>query len=1362
MSSTYSGTATPVDSISRASSIVDEGSTPHTLYASDSAVESFQSKLYLDGVAIYPYEEATAPRTLVDILQATISSHPEALAIDNGTSRLTYAELSHAIDLKVRSLRDAGVVTGDRVGVRITSGTLDLYVSILAVLFAGAAYVPVDVDDPDARAELVWSEAAVAAVATDEGIKATERHQTCERSHSTILPTVQDDAWIIFTSGSTGKPKGVAVTHRSAAALVDAETRLFLPDAPLCPGDRVLAGLSVAFDASCEEMWLAWAHGACLVPAARSLVKAGADLGIFLAEQRITVVSTVPTLAAMWPAEALKNIRLLILGGEACPPQLADRLANSVDAVWNTYGPTEATVISCGAQIKPNQPVAIGLPIAGWRLAVVGSDGYAVPWGQEGELVIGGVGMARYLDLEKDKAKFKSVPEFAGERGYYSGDLVRAEREGLFFVGRNDEQIKFGGRRIELGEIDAALLKLPGVSGAACALQKTEMGTQVLVGYVVRSCEPETKDRDLLRSMLPPSLIPVVVAVDNIPVRTSGKVDRKALPWPLPESLMGSSEPIKGTMGQLSDQWRRVLGVAPSAESNFFDLGGTSLGAAQLVSQLRKLCPSMAVADVYEHPTLETMAARLDELAGDRQETRQVKPVPWWTFLFQLPIMFLLLLFQGFGGVAILLMTKKFAHLVLRKDSWPSQHEVPWAAAAVLYFLFVTTLGRMVVTVVFVRPLTLGLSPGSYPRGGFTHIRLWAVERIVAVSRINNIAGTSWVRLYARLLGCRVEGRVQLYALPPVTGLGTFSRGCVVEPEADIAGWWLDGDELHIGSVTIGEGARVGTRSMLMPGTVVRPLTDVKPGTCAQGTIDPPEDVTQPNDPTELTREPILTALRHTLTLFVLDALPVFTVLPTFALAAAVENDWNNLRGLYLAFLKMALPGVVVGLLLYMVAVTILIRLASLAISPGMHSWHSRAAWAAWLTRLLVLEARTILFPIYASLFTPVWLRILGARIGHNVEISTVVPIPCLLSVEDNAFLADDVLVSPYELQSGGIRLGMTTIGKKTFIGNTGLVKAGSNLPERVLVGVYGTAPENAALSPGSSWLGSPPISLPRQAETCTDSKRTFDPPTRLKIARGLVESWRLLPLLILGMLTTLTGLGNLYMLVNHGIGWAILAGAGFIAGSTLIAATLTTIAKWIITPVVRAGQQSPLWSNFVWRNEVADTFVQSLALPFVAGFYGTPILCLWMRSMGAKIGRGVWMESHLLPEAELVTIGDGATINRGCVLQTHLFHDRLLRLDRVCLQPGATLGPSAIALPGTDTGAGVTVGPKSLVMRGEHLPAGTRWLGNPVRPWAKELREMSSRKVSAPSTVDSLDSGVSEKQVAQQQYTVDLEKQDI
>lgn len=1221
--------------------------------------------------ALYRTAGNPAPRTLLDVLDATAAAHPQAIALDTGSEALTYRDLCIEIERRARQLRDRGIGPGDRVGVRVPSGTAELYLSILAVLRSGAAYVPVDADDPDERAATVFREAAVCAVLGPDGpLPGPARPLGDPRSAGP-----QDDAWIIFTSGSTGAPKGVAVSHRSAAAFVDAEADLFCQDQPLGPGDRVLAGLSVAFDASCEEMWLAWRYGACLVPAPRALVRAGHELGPWLVERGITVVSTVPTLAALWPDEAMRRVRLLIVGGESCPAGLVDRFAGPGREMWNTYGPTETTVVACAARLLPGEPVRIGLPLKGWQLAVVDRTGQPVPFGAEGELLISGVGTARYLDPAKDAERFRPDDALGAARVYRTGDLVRAEPEGLLFVGRADDQIKLGGRRIELGEIDAALAALPGVRGAAAAVQTTPAGTQVLVGYVVPeqrtadgSSFQQDKARALLQERLPAQLVPVLAEVESLPTRTSGKVDRKALPWPLPSAPVDSAtgDPataLDGTAARLAGIWEELLGVRPGPDSDFVSLGGTSLVAARMASQLRIHHPGVSVADLYRHPVLRDMAEHLDSLGGPVDEVRPVRPVPRRTGFVQLLVQTGLYGIAGLRGLVGLALADNVLGL-LAPQVW-APHTAWWLIIVGWVVLYSAPM-RCALGALAARALAGTIKPGAYPRGGATHLRLWTAERVVAAFGVPSLLGTPWARLYARSLGCATGRNVALHTMPPVTGLAELGDGCSVEPEADISGWWLDGDTLHIGAAW----------------------------------------------PAPAWQRSRRWSAAYGLTLLGLPLLALLSTAPALVGAYFLLRDSGTLAtaGLRLLLAVPVFTLLTTGCSLLVTAAVV--RLLGRGITPGLHPASGGVAWRAWLVTRLLDGARGSLFPLYASLGTPHWLRLLGAKVGRHAEISTVLPLPSLLHVEDGAFLADDTLVAPFELRGGWLRLGTVRIGRRAFVGNSGIVDPGHDVPDHSLVGVLSNAPADG--EPGSSWLGRPAMPLPRVA-TQADPARTFAPPRRLVRARAAVELCRVLPLMCGLALAEGVFLTEQDAFAQGGLGLAALVGAPLLLASGLVALLVTTLAKWLLVGRFTVSEH-PLWSSFVWRNELYDTFVESLAVPSMAGaFTGTPVLNWWLRTLGAKIGRGVWLESYWLPETDLITVADGVSVNRGCVLQTHLFHDRIMRLDTVRLAEGSSLGPHGIVLPGTEVGARASIAPSSLVMRGESVPAHTRWAGNPI-----------------------------------------------
>jgi non-ribosomal peptide synthetase-like protein len=1030
----------------------------------------------------------------------------------------------------------------------------------------------------------------------------------------------------------------------------------------------------------------------------------------------------------MWPGDSLESVRLLIFGGEACPPELVERLAVEGREVWNTYGPTEATVVSCGALVDGTGPVRIGLPLIGWDLAVVDAEGKHVAEGEVGELIIGGVGLARYLDAEKDAEKYAPHDGLGWARAYRSGDMVKFEAEGLLFVGRVDDQVKVGGRRIELGEIEAALNNLDGVSASAVTVRKTDAGSTLLVGYLAVAPGTDFDHSEAvarLREALPAALVPVLTIMDELPVRTSGKVDRAALPWPLPHVDIENSGMTDHEI-TLAELWHDVLGVpVTEASVNFFDIGGGSLTAALLVAKIRDFDPEFTVADVYAHPRLgamaDALATRQEALTPARTDYHRVKPISRRVQLMQTALSIPLFMLAGARWLT-------YAFTAAQIAKWAGVDVVPtvslWALIPALLVL-ATPFGRMGIAALIARTLLGGLQPGDYPRGGSTHMRLWFAEQAALHIGAASLSGAPWIIAYARALGAKIDRGVDLHTLPPVTGMLTIGYGASIEPEVDLSGYWIDGDTVRVGGIRIGANATVGARSTLLPGTRLGKNSEIAAGSAVFGRVpagqlwagSPAQRVGKtsawwPDErPPRGTGWVPIYALSSTLfALMPFIALAAGAALIFFAIAPSASFEELVAR----AFAWIA-PAALVAGLVFAVLVLFAVRLLGLGIRPGIHPVRSLPGWCAWSTERILDLARTFLFPIYASLFTPVWLRMLGAKVGKNVEASTVLLIPKLTTIRDEVFLADDTMIAPYGLGGGWIRLGEVEIGRRAFVGNSGLAPAGHRIPKDGLVAVLSTAPRKSKA--GSSWLGSPPMRL-RRTVAVHDDERTFHPPFGLRLARTLWELCRVVPVVVTNAIGLGVVLALLWLSSLIGAGYTLLASGLVLLIAGITAAAISTLVKWMLVGRIRA-REHPLWSSFIWRTEVADTFVELVGAPWFAQYMsGTLGLVWWLRSMGAHIGKGVWCDTYWLPEADLVVMEDGSTVNRGCVVQTHLFHDRIMSLGEVRLKAGATLGPHSVILPAATIGEHGTVGPSSLVMRGEFVPIGSRWSGNPIGPW--------------------------------------------
>ena len=290
-------------------------------------------------------------------------------------------------------------------------------------------------------------------------------------------------------------------------------------------------------------------------------------------------------------------------------------------------------------------------------------------------------------------------------------------------------------------------------------------------------------------------------------------------------------------------------------------------------------------------------------------------------------------------------------------------------------------------------------------------------------------------------------------------------------------------------------------------------------------------------------------------------------------------------------------PAALVWFLSNLVLILLTTRLLGVGLAEGYYRVRSRIGWQVWATERVLDLARDLLFPIYASLFTPAWLRLLGARIGKNVEASTVLLIPKMTTVGEGAFLADDTMVASYELDGGWLRIAPAKIGKRSFLGNSGMTAAGRNVPKNSLVAVLSATPAKA--KSGTSWLGSPPVRLRRTA-IASDDTRTYQPPLKLKIARALWELCRFVP-----VVTTVAVAAGVFLafdwlatVFNYGI--AALLGGVVILLAGAVAAGSAVVAKWLLVGRIRPGEH-PLWSSFIWRNEVVDTFIEMVSAPWFA-----------------------------------------------------------------------------------------------------------------------------------------------------------------
>ena len=592
--------------------------------------------------------EFDAEKRIEDLFDEQAACTPDKTAVVFRDRSLTYAGLAEKAGALASCLRSLGVGPGTVVAVCVER-SLEMMVALWGVLKAGGAYLPLDPEFPADRIALMLTDSrtpviltqghlrqrfggcSATIIAVDEGLPGgPSRASAGSPSDAPRASDVGGLAYLIYTSGSTGTPKGVMVGHRNVVNFFVAMDRVI----GAAPGVW-LAVTSITFDISVLELLWTLTRGFTVVLQAEEekLLSAG-DYSVpqQLRIHNVTHLQCTPTLARIFARSpqtlsAMKSLRKLLLGGEALPVALVNQLSESLDCeIYNMYGPTETTVWSTSYKLaRAERSIPIGKPIANTTLYILDERLNQVPIGEIGELYIGGAGVtAGYwkrpeLTAERFLADHRSGdPE---EVIYKTGDLARFRPDGnVEFIGRSDLQVKIRGFRIELGEIETVLGAHPGVQEVVVAAREDKTGTPLLAAYVIAKPGSGASARELqiyARQKLPDYMVPPVFTfLDRMPTTPNGKVDRKALPAPIPalgaggEAAPASRTELENTIARI---WQDALGLdAVGLNSNFFDLGATSLNiaeaAASILSELKR---ELRVTDLFAHPTVTSLAAFL-------------------------------------------------------------------------------------------------------------------------------------------------------------------------------------------------------------------------------------------------------------------------------------------------------------------------------------------------------------------------------------------------------------------------------------------------------------------------------------------------------------------------------------------------------------------------------------------------------------------------------------------------------------------------------------------------------------------------------------------------------------------------------
>ncbi len=1346
---------------------------------------------------------ARTPLSIVDLFDRACALNTDAIALEipgaigRARVKLTYHELdtqSRAIAtmLAANAARDAVVALA------LPRTDARLYAAMLGVMRAGSAYCAIDPAFPDALcAQIVRDSGAVALIANDDRARTimdagascpvfNTRDIDAARAHTTTNERVFDPstlAYVIYTSGTTGAPKGVEIEHGSIFNLVAGD----LAEFGLKQGDRVVQGSSASYDSSIEEIWLAWAAGATALVMDDETARLGPDLLSWLQEERVTVLCPPPTLLRTLdcadPARELPLLRLLYVGGEALPRDLADQWSRG-RRLENGYGPTECTVTCLRSTVRAGEPVTIGRAIANshaWVIDPDHADLREIVDGSHGELVIGGLSLARGYRGQAATTASRFIMHPTLGRVYRTGDLVHRDQRGEFhYHGRIDAQVKLRGYRVELGAVEARLAAHPLLLQAACAIEG-EGTRRALVAHVVtrEDCALSNAQLDLdveaLRAFvaleLPSYMVPTVLArIDAIPLSVGGKIDRKRLPAILDAHFAHAHNAANAELVAPANDTERVVAAAIasalgrsaafSVTDDFFDdLALDSLTIAISISRMR-VSDSTRAATVrlaYEHRSVRAMAdalisiaqrARTNDLSACEESTphaqsrttaaHTIEGVARPVLATAMQTGFLLLLLLASSQLLWIPHAGSFLGETMQTGVVGAEIIAAFSVASfALYALGVTAL------LIATKWILIGRYRAMCVRAwSFWHVRHWMVTRVSAMVPWEIFEALGLAPLLLRALGARIGARVHIHRGVRLTDGGwdliTLEADATLGQDASLRVIELEAGCLVLAPIIMRRGSTLETRAGLSPGaelgtgSIVRALSNlgrgaredhaILDGIPATRLIGAPTVAVVDSPRSEWLRLPCAIALIGVIVMVLL--LPWGIALSLCGIhfdASMHESLFHSDSSLFPSLPGLTLLALAtVGASIATVFIQALLVRALGRAPRGAFSLSSFASLRMTMQAALVEAAGKWLS---GTIQWPMWLNLAGARIGRGCEISTVTGVvPSTIHIGAETFFADGIYLGGPSLHAGTASIEPVVLGESCFIGNHAVLPAGTRIARETLVGIS-TRGDGLPDESGASWFGHPLFRLPRREIVAAARDVTHNPSLLRRINRWCWELARFLlpigPLYVALVWYRAMELAesSLSMLTFRMI--ALPLGA---LGAFTILASAVLLLKWLLVGRVKPGQH-PLWSCWCSRWDflyVAWGMWAAVPLTFLEG---TLLLVMYLRLMGCRIGRRALLGSgfsHVV-DPDMLHFGDDVSVQ--ALFQAHTFEDRVLKIDHVHIRDGATVGANTVLLYGADVGERTIVAPHSVVMKREVLLRDTVYEGVPTQAVSAHTR---------------------------------------